>query len=363
MRCRLLLGVLVLWALSAGRASANDFDGIWVGGYAPAGGKITMQAEFVGGLARFEIELWKWVGYGDTATCQYYARLDDNAWGELILNSGASSKQCARRGQVSVMRLRPDWTLVSFAGFKNIPDFTLHEVIRPLGQAERATLPDNFDILGVSLGMTREEIEKNLIDERGFVVVSQDSDLRLHRTHWVAEIITYRQGAKNGPRDEVIVAYSIRYQDDTEGQDHAIMVRRESHLGQDSDLTVDVLREALTRKYGPPTEDDNRRYGRDGRSIRGGNDPIEFCEPGNRHHVESYFLGISQALRSHCGSELDVHIETDRSTGFVNEYKLSLISVDYINDNQWVVIAINIREEIETFLEAMEGAATSGPEL
>jgi hypothetical protein len=60
---------------------------------------------------------------------------------------------------------------------------------------------------------------------------------------------------------------------------------------------------------------------------------------------------------------LDVHIETDRSTGFVYEYKLSLISVDYINDNQWVVIAINIREEIETFLEAMEGAATSGPEL
>jgi hypothetical protein len=370
MRCRLLFGVLVIGVLSAEQAPAGEFDGVWFRQYDGPTGKVTLKADLIRDLARFELVLFDWPRHGSLSTCQYYARLDIvsgdyvvNAEAEIILNSGSSSDDCVQRGRVSLTRDDWDYIKVSLEDLVEIPDLLLHEMIRPLDDWERAILPDNFDILGVTLGMTREEIEQNLIDERGFVVVSQDSDLRLHRTHWIAEIIIYRQGAKNGPRDEVIVAYSIRHQDDTERQEHAIMVRRESHLGQDSDLTLNVLRLALTRKYGPPTEDENRRYGRDGRSVRSGDDPIEFCEPGNRHPVRSYFLGLSQALQSHCGSELDVDIKTDRSTGLVREYQLRLISVDYINNHQWTLRAIGIWMEIEAFLEAMEGAATSGPEL
>jgi len=155
-------------ALSVGPARANDFDGLWFGGHAEGQGKVTMQAAFVGNLARFEIELERWRGYDRSATCQYYARLDTNGWGELILNSGSASKACARRGRVGLTRDERDWIMVSLAGLNEIPDFTLDERIRPLGEEERSVLPENFDILGVTLGMTRGEIEENLVEGRGY---------------------------------------------------------------------------------------------------------------------------------------------------------------------------------------------------
>jgi len=371
MRCRLLLGLLVVVALSAGSARASEFNGVWFRLHDGSTGKVTLKVELVVDVARFELELIDWPRYGRRSTCEYYARLHDVVSGEyvasaeavIILNSGSSSDDCVRRGQVSLTRDSLDHIKVSLEGLEEVPDLLLHEVDRPLGHWERATLPDNFDILGVSLGMTRAEIEKNLIEGRGFLVVSQNSNFRLHKTNWIAETVTYRRSAENGPEDEVIVAYSTRYHDEPKEQDHAIVVRREANLRRDSNLTLDVLRQALTRKYGAPTEGDNRRYGRDGRSVRGGNDPVEFCEPGNRHHVVSYFFDPQQAFQSHCGSELHVDIETDRSTGFVEEYQLTLTSVDYINNNRWMVRARGMWVEIETFLQAMEGAATSGPEL
>jgi hypothetical protein len=371
MRCRLLLGLLVLWALSAGSARADNFNGVWFRQYDGPTGKVTLKAELVSDVGRFELELIDWPRYGRRSTCRYYVWLGDIASGEyiasagaeMILNSGSSSDDCVRRGQVSLTRDSYEQIEVSLEGLEEVPDLLLYEVVRPLGDWEWATLPENFDILGVSLGMTREEIEKNLIDERGFVVVSQKPDLKLHKTNWIAETITYRRSAENGPRDEVIVAYSTRYYDEPEEQDHAIMVRRESHLGRYPNLTADVLREALTRKYGPPTEGDDRRYGRDGRSVRRGDDPVEFCEPGNRDDLGGHYFGRFQAFQSHCGSELDVYIETDRSTGFVEEYQLTLTSVDYINNNRWMVRAVGIWMEVKAFLEAMESAATSGPEL
>jgi hypothetical protein len=359
---RLLLGLLVLWALSAGRASANDFDGIWSGGYAPAGGKITMQAEFVGDLARFEIEMRKWVGYGERATCQYYVRLDNNAWGTLILNSGSSSNKCAREGRISITRHNMDQVVVSLSGLKEIPDFTLDEVIRPLGDDELTTLPDNFDILGVSLGMTRQEIEKNLIEKRGYVLVSHDR-LTIRKANWIAEIRTYRQGTGNAANDEVIIGYSARNRGVSGSQSFAVAVRRGSVLGRESKLTVDVLRQALTRKYGAPTKADDRRYGRDGKLVRDHDNTSQFCETGTRERISDHPFHASRSFQSHCGSELDVYIDYSRSTGFVEDYQLTLTSVDYLNNGRWTKLAIDLAVEIEAFLDAMAGADTSGPEL
>jgi len=363
MRCRLLLGLLVVVALSVGRAGANDFDGIWVGGYAPAGAEITMQGAIVGQLARFEIEMKRWVGYGERATCQYYARLDDNAWGELILNLGSSSGECARRGRIGVTRHRPDQVAVSLSGLREIPDFTLNEVIRPLGEGERAVLPDSFDILGVSLGMTREEIEKNLIEGRGFVQGSESGNRANKRSNWIAETIIYRRDTTNGSTDKIIVTYSARRHDGSAGRDVAVMVRRNSHLGWKPNLLVDVLREALTRKYGAPTQDDDRRFGRDGQLVGDHADLSQFCEPGTRQKVDGHPFHLSDYFRSHCGSELDIRIKSQVSTGLVEEYWLTLTSVDYLNNGHWLKLAIDMWAEIEAFLEAMEGAATSDPEL
>ena len=59
----------------------------------------------------------------------------------------------------------------------------------------------------------------------------------------------------------------------------------------------------------------------------------------------------------------DVGIEFDETSGLVREFKLTLTSVDYLNNSEWSKRAIDLAVEIEAFLEAMEGAATSGPEL
>jgi hypothetical protein len=253
--------------------------------------------------------------------------------------------------------------VVSLSGLKEIPDFTLDEKIRPLSQEERATVPDNFDILGVSLGMTRAEIEENLIEVRGYVINSDYDGYSIEELNWIAEMIVYQRNAANGPRERIFVAYSARHHDASSSQDIAAMVRRSSVLRRGSNLTIDVLRDALTRKYGAPTKGDDRRYGRDGQLIRDHDDLSQFCEPGKRQKVRDFVIDARHSFRSHCGSKLDVQIEFDEATGFVTEYALTLASVDYLNNGHWSKLAIDLAVEAEAFLGAMEGAATSGPEL
>jgi hypothetical protein len=93
------------------------------------------------------------------------------------------------------------------------------------------------------------------------------------------------------------------------------------------------------------------------------NDLSQFCEPGARQDIRGYPYFSYRNFRSHCGSELEVEINFDKTTGFVEEYVLTLTSVDYLNNGEWSKRAIDLAVEIEAFLEAMEGAATSGPEL
>jgi len=362
MRRRLLLGLLMIGALWAGHARANEFNGIWSGSVGKERGEVTIKAEFVGEVARFKIEFKSWPGYGETANCRYYARLDDNVRGELILSPEYSSNDCAPRGRVGIARHRLEQITVSLSGLMDIPDFTLDERVRPIGEWERATLPENFDILGVSLGMTREEIEKNLIEGRGFVLALGDR-VTFRYYDFVSEMITYHRSSEIGTNDEVIVAYSIRHSDAPKEQDYATLVRRQSRLGRGPKLTVDALRQALTRKYGAPTRGDDRRYDREGGLVDDHHDPMQFCEAGARQKIIDHYFGRSRTFQSHCGSELDVDIDTDRLTGLVDRYQLTLSSVDFLNNSDWVYQALNMAVEAETFLEAMEGAATSDPEL
>jgi hypothetical protein len=322
-----------------------------------------MQAAFVGDLARFEIKMRRWVRYGESASCQYYARLDAEARGELILNSGSSSDECTRRGGVSVTRHRPDQVVVSLSGLKEIPKFTLDEKIRPLGEDERATLPENFDILGVSLGMTRAEIEKNLIEGRGFVLNPEYDYLKIEETNWIVQTVIYHRGTANDSVDEITVVYSARRHHESTDKDQGVMVRRRSHLGQMPNLNIDILRGALTRKYGVPTKGNDRRYGRDGQLVRNHDDRSQFCEPGTRRNMRDLFFDDRRVFSSHCGSELKVKTRFDDATGFVEEYVLTFSSVDYLNNGEWSKRAIDLEVEIEAFLQAIEGAETSGPEL
>lgn len=344
-------------------AHAGDFDGIWFSGYAQGNGQITMQADFVDDLAKFDIEMRRWGQESLSGDCQYYARIGPDSTAKIILNAGASADFCAREGDILVTRTSLSGVQVSVVGLPSVPDFELNEAVRPIVDTEYATLPQNFDILDITLGMTRQEIEASLVGERGYVHLF-DQDRTSTTANWQSDIIMYRKGEANEANDIVQIAYSARPNGVPESEAYAVMVHREANLGDESRLHIDTLRNALSEKYGNPTRNDDRRYGRDGNLVRSHNETTQFCEQGNRQRIEYRApFNSPRMFNSHCGSDLNVQIREDRSTGLVTQYRLTISSVDYLNNDFWIKLGTDRAAEFAAFIEAVSNAETAGPEL
>lgn len=359
---------LLAWAVGAhfalsGISYAGDFDGIWYGGYAQGNGQVTMQADFVGDLVRFDIEMRRWGPDKSSGKCQYYSRVSPDAVGTIILNVGSSANYCVREGEVTVNRANPSTVSVNIIGISSISEFELNEVIRPINNNEYAALPPNFNVLELTIGMTRTEIESRLIKDRGYVHIF-DQDINSTTANWQSDIITYRKGEADTENDIIKIAYSARPNGVPEGDAYAVMIHREANLGKASRLHVDALRNSLSEKYGAPTQGDSRRYGRNGMLVRSHNETTQFCEMGNRQSIEYRVpFDSPREFKSHCGSELHVSIVDDRATGLVTRYRLTLTSVDYLNNDFWLKLGTDRAAEFSAFLDAVTNAETSGPEL
>lgn len=360
MRLTILAG-LALAALSSGAAiAAPGVDGIWFSGYAKGRGQITLQADFVDNLGKLELEMNYWDSFPNEygVDCVYYTELSPEGLGTLHLNAGASDDFCERSGQVQVSRTSPGTVTASITGLAGVPVFEMDEVIRPINDDEYATLPANFDILGLKLGQTRTEIEQNLLAERGYTHIF-DMDRTAQTAEWTAEIVTYRRGEAQEANDVIKIFYSAVPTGQDPKASYAVMVERTSKLGKDSNLHMDTLRTSLADKYGAPTRDDNRRYGRDGNLVRSHNETSQFCEQGTRQEINFN----NWYYKAHCGSELDVTVRSDRNSGMVTEYVVKMSSVDWMNNDFWVKLGTERAAEFSQFLDRLSQAATSGPEL
>lgn len=322
-----------------------------------------MQADFVDDLARFDVEMRRWGQDSASGRCQYYARLEHDAGGKIILNAGSSAEFCAREGDIQVARSSLSVVQVKVTGLPSVPDFELNEAVRPIEDKEFAALPQNFDILGVTLGMKRQEIEARLIGERGYVHLF-DKDRSATTANWQSDIVSYRKDEAEEANDIIKVAYSARPNGVPEMDAYAVMVHREANLGDESRLHIDTLRNSLTQKYGNATYADNRRYGRDGNLVRSHNEKTQFCEPGKRQRIEFDAPFLSRGnFDSHCGSDLLVEIREDRSTGLVLQYRMTISGVDYLNNDFWVKLGTDRAADFAAFLDAVSNAAKSGPDL
>lgn len=365
---RVMIAALALGIANPAFAQ-TDLTGIWFGGLSDGRGQVALAPEFIDDMVKVEVDFRNWAqdGFGK---CVFYGRVDGAGTGTLILNTGAGGTRpdCPRNATLQANRSSLGSITVTIDGFATIPptqSFELNEVIRPIDPSEYAMMNPNFDILGVTLGQTRAEIEANLIGGRGYLH-DFERDRTFQTALWTAQDVTYRKGEPGETLDQIIVSYAAETADADEMQSQAVIVHRAVEYGGAEQLLGDTLRGALDRKYGPSVDsanDNSRFYDRQGQNIPRRGDSAIFCEPGTRQDVQYQNGRGNGRLASHCGTSLEVAIRDDFQTGLVRSYFLTLWGVDWLNNDFWDRLAFQRREEFTNFLVAVEGATDEGPDL
>ena len=247
----------------------------------------------------------------------------------------------------------------SLAGEIGLGELALSAILRPLSPEERPMLDVSLDVVGVSSGMTRDEVASVLLD-KGYELSQPagwtENGIEVALDRWV------QPGARDDG-DTIAVQYSSK----VEGSTAEVLVQsieRRWQIPASENMTVASLRRALEAKYGQVNGQDGRAttvwaFGRDGRPATFDGDaacgagpsfllPTTFSLGGYRYfEVSTNCVAIIAAtIGTAKGDELE-------ASGLL----INVVDVDLAARASWRAWATQSEARIRSEIERLDGAA------
>lgn len=376
-------GVLLSCA-APGQVAAQTYgplDGLWFGGLRIGGGQASVEARFheTVGEVKTSVRNLPDLYQGD---CIYVLRHQDGQVTESQLAVGMSNADCPRDHGFAFTTAQ-DGTL-TLTSTPALPEFALSPVMTP-PIPDSSTPPESFDVLGVSPGMTLEQIEQILVTERGWTAIT-DRDLEFGTDGWTSLSRLYVKDpeARTQPfetlTDAISVGYAAREQGQTGPDTPSVMIMREMNFPETGEGAVSsqTLADALAAKYGVVAAPDvrfsnSRFYDRAGTFAPEATRAQDLChEGGGTTTWEGYGVldprsrprNVSAGTAPDCGFEVHIAGLVHDGVGNARQRRITLFHNDILIGDLWQRQALDLKYRVENiFGSAAPVSEKALPEL
>lgn len=344
----------------------TDVRGYWAGGYTDSqGGEIQFEMTVIDDVGEFKYNASNWGALG-FAICEYVFPVENGIPGALTRNSGAGTGDCLAEPAFTVNRPRAETLVLTVSNPEiGLDKVELGGILRPFDPAQAHAPVDDLDILGISPGMTLEQITPAL--EQKEYTRHEDRDRVLEYQGFTVEQLAWGKGADEygNPTDWVFVTFTAKKEWLSDEEPVATNIGREWTIPESDGISGATMVDTLAKKYGPRSNDINedRLYDRSGEVIVGA-----FSCPEGMHQplMSNYALASEvgeEEVAVTCGAILNAYVGTDSSTGRASILKIRLTDPDPIWADFWETWGHNEAARLKSIFEGVTGATGSAPEL
>lgn len=365
----ILSSVALLGAVGfAGSAALANGDGFYNVSYNDIGIELTQ----LGGYGELIIKPqgFKTMSYG---TCTVnYTRDASGAVAEMATLVQGSSAKCPEKVAFSVTPGQKGMFELTFTegGDLKGSTFQLFPVLRPRSEVPAIATPKGFDILGLTIGQSRAELEKTLATE-GYARV-EDYHATDEFTNGLTQV--YDVWGRGEPvlahlkaADQIAVTYSTTPKG---AEDTAVIeaLARKWSIPASENISVAVLRKSLDDKHGVTTSGfESRYYTPEGELAPKAFQPV--CS--EEIHLQSVrvslrLIGGSEELSVSpaCGAGVDVMvIESSSVAGLASHLEVKLLKADVAYDGFWKSWSEGETAELKRRYELQVGMTGAAPKL
>ncbi len=249
--------------LTSATAFAAEHDGFYNVSYQDIGFSLTQ----IGGFGELKIDVGGFgkMGYG---TCLInFSRDDAGAIKDMAPIATVNSATCPEAVKFSIAPADKGMYKLTFTegGPLAGESFDLFPVLQPMQERFKVTAPKGFDILGMTPGMTRAQLEAALT-EKGFTKNNDWSETQEYTNGLKRSLDVWQKGksdfSDSTPEDAVNVTYTTAAEGE---EDVALLIGRKWHIPKSANLSMTNLKKSLDDKHGATTSGFEKRiYNRAG---------------------------------------------------------------------------------------------------
>jgi len=248
-------------------------------------------------------------------------------------------------------------------------DFDLFPVLQPMRDEFRPATPKGFDVLGMTIGQTRPEIEA-MLTEKGFSRDETHSDKAEYTTGASRAYDVWIKGTDtrtNRPEDIISVTYTS-LEPGNAAPERVALLSRHWNVPADAKLSIVNLKKSLEDKHGKTTSGfDARIYDHAGALAPQAFQPV--CDP--EIHLQSVTLEFrsismngSEQLSTACGAKVDVMaIESYETPGAAGMLTVTLLKGDVAYEEFWNSWSAAEEKALAERFELQSGMTGSAPAL
>lgn len=260
-RMSALTAAAVLLTSTATFAAEND--GFYNVSYNDIGLSLTQ----IGGFGELKIESngFKSMSYG---TCLVnFTRDEAGAVKDMSPVATVNSAKCPEALKFSIAPSDKGMYKITFTEGGDLAGETLdlYPVLVPMSDKFTVTAPKGFDILGLTPGLTRAELEASLT-EKGFTKNDRWSETQEYTNGMKQSLDVWQKGQSDFSDSTPEDAINITYTTIAEGEEEvALLIGRKWHIPKSANLSITNLKKSLDDKHGATTSGFEKRiYNRAG---------------------------------------------------------------------------------------------------
>ena len=248
-------------------------------------------------------------------------------------------------------------------------DFDLFPVLQPMREEFRPVAPKGFDVLGLTIGQTRAEVEAALT-EKGFARHEGGSSKAEYTSGASRSYDLWTKGTDpntDRPEDNISLTYTTVIPGD-DAPERVALLSRQWNVQPEAKLSMVNLNKSLEEKHGKTTSGfDARIYDRAGELVPKAFQPV--CDPAI--HLQAVSLDYraiamqnSEQLSTACGAKVDIMtIESFETPGAAGMLKVTLVKGDVAYEDFWKTWSAAEEKELAERFELQSGMTGSAPAL
>ncbi|MDF2142926.1 hypothetical protein [Paenirhodobacter sp. CAU 1674] len=357
-----------LCALAEGYAP-DDSEGVWTGGYQQtSGNSIKLDLTQIGDLGQLNISFHAWSPVQGNARCQYVFRTQPGQPSKALINgSYGDAPECPADFSFTLLRAGANAMRMEFQGGGFLTKAEMQASLRPLRAADARAPVEGLDILGLTPGMLRADVERAL-DAEGYDLGREEIG-GTRGVGWKAEALTaQRRNAPDDGRDRIGVQFTPAF-DSEDTPQRLALVTRSWDIAPSENLSEITLRQALTEKYGQALNNGNEwLFDRRGQNLTtykmrdtscASNSlqtlPVRVAVPGWAN--DSFSVNLA------CGPVVTGRVSSDSRSGRAERLLLVLYDPDIAWDSFWKIWSRDEIRRIETLYDGVSSATGAAPKL